>query len=125
VPGYCSRLDWRRWVEQLQEGKVRNVLKGLAVALLAYGGIFLVVILSPVVILLGLWSGLCLLSAAFMFFFWLLITHDPNTIHGALCLLAWGSPPCLAAGVLGYCRGQPRARRNSPLVSMRPDAPFQ
>ncbi|WP_159013995.1 hypothetical protein [Acidisoma sp. S159] len=88
-----------------------NVLKGLAVALLAYGGIFLAVILSPVVILLGLWSGLCLLGAAFMFFFWLLITHDPNTIHGALYLLAWGSPPCLAAGVLGYCRGQPRARR--------------
>jgi hypothetical protein len=45
-----------------------NVLKGLAVALLAYGGIFLAVILSPVVILLGLWSGLCLLGAAFMSF---------------------------------------------------------
>jgi thiol:disulfide interchange protein len=104
---------------------VTNFLKALGLAALAYVGIFLAVILSPVVILLALWSGLCLFGAAFMFFFWLLLTHNPNTLHGALYLLAWGSPPCVAAGVLGYYRGQRRARRNAPHVSLRQDAQFR
>jgi hypothetical protein len=106
-------------------GSMVNFLRALAVSVLAYVGIFLAVILSPIVIVLCLWTGLCLFGAAFMFFFWLLITHNPSTLRGSLYLLAWGSPACLTAGVLGYYRGQLRARRTVRLVSLQQDAPFQ
>jgi hypothetical protein len=103
---------------------VINFLKALGVSALAYVGIFLAVVLSPVVILLCIWTGLCLFAAVFMFFFWLLFTHNPQTLYSSLYLLAWGAPPCLAAGVLGYYRGQLRARRSASLVTLRQDAPF-
>jgi hypothetical protein len=102
-----------------------NFLKALSVAVLTYIGIVLAVILAPVVFLLFLWTGFCVLAAVFMLFFWLLITHSVHTLYMSLYLLALGAPAFLAAGVLGYYHGQRRARQRVPLVTLGHDAPFQ
>lgn len=102
-----------------------NFLKALSVAVLAYIGIVLAVISVPVVFLLFLWTGLCVLAAVFMFFFWLMITHSAHTLYMSLYLLALGAPAFLAAGVLGYYQGQRRARQRVRQVTLGHDAPFR
>jgi hypothetical protein len=85
----------------------------------------LALILSPLVFLLFLWTGLCMFAAIFMFFFWLLITHSAHTLFMSLYLFALGAPAYLLAGVLGYYLGQLRARRTAPMVPLRQDVPFR
>jgi len=101
-----------------------HLLRALAVGVRTYLLIFLALIISPLMFLLAVWTGLCLLGAALMFFFWLLITHRPTELSAALMLLVWGAPPVLLASVLGSCWGLVRERRQR-AVSLRQDAPFR
>ena len=100
-----------------------HLMKALAVALGTYLLLFLALIISPVIILLGLWIGLSLFAAAFMFFWWLFITHNPADLNRMLMVLVAGVPPMLLGGVLGYVRGLLRARRQS-IVSLRQEEAF-
>jgi hypothetical protein len=84
-------------------------LKALGIGLATYLGMVLAVTLFPVLVLLALWIGLCAFSAIFLFFFWLLATHNPHTLHSSLYMLAWGVPPCMAFSVLGFYYGQLRS----------------
>ena len=101
-----------------------NFMKALGVGLLTYLGMVLAVVLFPVLVLLALWIGLCAFSAVFLFFFWLLVTHNPHTLHSSLYMLAWGAPPCVGFSVLGFYYGQLRDRRGAPMVTVRQDVPF-
>ena len=102
-----------------------NFLKALVVGLTVYLGMVLTVILVPVLALLALWTGLCVLSAIFLFALWLLVTHNPHTLFSSFYMLTYGSPPFVGACVLGYYYGQLRARRAVALVTLRQDAPFR
>jgi len=101
-----------------------NLLRALAVGVRTYLLIFLAMIVSPLIFLLMAWSGLCLLGAAFLFFFWLFITHRPTELNGVLMLLVSGAPPFLLASALGYFRGLRQTRRQQ-AVSLRQDAHFR
>jgi hypothetical protein len=111
--------------ERLKEARTMNFLKALAVGLAAYLSMVLAVVLFPVLVLLALWIGLCVFSAIFLFFFWLLFTHNPHTLYSSLYMLTWGALPFLGLSVLGFYYGQLRARRRAPMVTLRQDAPFR
>jgi hypothetical protein len=100
-------------------------LKALGASMLGYVVVLLAMLLVPVLVLLCLWTGLCMFAALFMFLFWLFFSHHAHTLYNALYMAAWGWPPCLAAGVLGYYGDQLRARRRASLVTLRGDAPFR
>jgi hypothetical protein len=102
-----------------------NFMSALGIGLLTYLGMVLAVVLFPALVLLALWIGLCAFSAIFLFFFWLLVTHNPHTLHSALYMLAWGAPPCMGFSVLGFYYGQLRARRKVPLLTLQQDATFR
>lgn len=104
-------------------GGVVNLLKALAVGALTYFLIFLALIISPLIFLLAAWAGLSLLLAAFMFFFWLLITHRPTELEDTLILLVWGVPPFLLLIVLISCWDLVHKRRQQ-TVSLGQDEPF-
>jgi hypothetical protein len=101
-----------------------NMLKALAVGIVAYLGMVLAVLFVPVIAILGLWIGLCVLASIFLFVLWL-VTHDAHTLAMAGAMLAWGAPPFVAATVLGYFGGQLRARRSAPMVTLNKDASFR
>ena len=90
-----------------------HLLRAVALAVRTYLVLFLALIISPVIILLGLWIGLSLFAAAFMFFWWLFITHNVADLNRMLMVLVAGAPPMLLVGVLGYVRGLVRERRQS------------
>jgi hypothetical protein len=102
-----------------------NFLKAPGIGLLTYLAMVLAVVLFPILVILSLWIGLCAFSAIFLFFFWLLVTHNPHTLYSALYMLAWGAPPCIAFSVLGFYYGHLRARRRAPLLTLRHDATFR
>jgi hypothetical protein len=79
--------------------------------LLAYLGIVVALILTPVLFLLMAGVGVCILGAAFFFLLWMTISHQPSTLHAALYLLVWGAPPFVLAGIAGHFQGQLKARR--------------
>jgi hypothetical protein len=116
--------QWQLVYERLKEARSMNFLKALGIGLATYLGMVLAVILVPVLVLLALWMGLCAFSAIFLFFFWLLVTHNPHTLHSSLYMLAWGAPPCMGFSVLGFYYGQLRARRKAPILTLRQDVPF-
>jgi hypothetical protein len=102
-----------------------GILKALAIGTAVYLGGVLGVLLIPIVGILGLWTGLCILASIFLFFFWLFVTHSPHTLTMALYMLVWGAPPCLGAALLGHFGGRLRARRKAPTMTLRQDAPFR
>jgi hypothetical protein len=102
-----------------------NFLKALGASVSIYIGVILAVILMLLVFLLFIWAGLSMFVGVFMFFFWLLITHNAHTLDMGFSIFTWGAPPFLAVGALGYCRGQLRARRNTVMVTAHRDTPFQ
>ena len=102
-----------------------NVLKAFAIGLVVYVGMVLSVVVLPVLLLLCLWTGLCIFVSIFLFFFWLLITHDAHTLYSSLYMLAYGALPCLGSSVLGYYYGKLRNRRSAPLLTLRQGAPFR
>jgi len=85
--------------------------KGAAAGLLAYLGMFVALILTPILFLLMAGVGICILGAAFFFLLWMTLSHQPSTLHAALYLLLWGAPPCVLAGIAGHFQGQLKARR--------------
>ena len=85
--------------------------KAAAAGLLVYLGIFVALILTPVLFLLMAGVGICILGAAFFFLLWMTFSHHPSTLHAALYLLLWGAPPFVLAGIAGHFQGQLKARR--------------
>jgi hypothetical protein len=102
-----------------------GVLIAIAAAVVAYICVLLAVILTPILILLCLWTGLCIFAAVFMFLFWLLVTHQTHTLYSAVFMATWGFPPMLLASLVGYYGEQIRARRKAPLLTLHGDAPFR
>jgi hypothetical protein len=88
-----------------------GLLKAAAASLLAYLGIFVALILTPVLFLLLAGVGVCILGAAFFFLLWMTFSHQPSTLHAALYLLLWGAPPFVLAGIVGHFQNQLKARR--------------
>jgi hypothetical protein len=83
--------------------------KGAAAGLLAYLGMFVALILTPILFLLMAGVGICILGAAFFFLLWMTISHQPSTLHAALYLLLWGAPPFVLAGIAGHFKSQLKA----------------
>ena len=102
-----------------------NLLKAVCIGLAVYLSMVLSVVLIPVLFVLCFWIGACALMAVFLFFFWLLVTHDPHTLYSSLYMLAYGAAPTVPASVLGFYYGKLRNRRSAPLLTLRQDAPFQ
>jgi hypothetical protein len=97
-------------------------LKAGAAGLLAYLGIVVALLLTPVLFLLMAAVGICILGAAFFFLLWMTFSHQPSTLHAALYLLLWGAPPFVLAGIAGHFQGQLKARhamRRAALAQLR------
>jgi hypothetical protein len=102
-----------------------GMLRAIGASILTYFAVLLAVILSPLLFVLFLWTGLCMFAALFIFFFWLFVNHQTHTLYSALYMALWGCPPMVLAGLVGYYGAQIRARRTVPLLSLHGDVPFR
>jgi hypothetical protein len=109
----------------MKEATAMDILKALGIGAAVYIGMVLSVVLLPVLFLLFFWIGACAFSATFLFFFWLLITHNPHTLYSSLYMLAWGTVPMMPASLLGFYCGKLGGRRRVPMVTLRQDVPFR
>ena len=104
-----------------------SLMQAILVALLYYLALVLGILLTPLIILLGLWVGLALISGFFMVLFFF-ITHRVHDLYMGLYMLAWGFPPILFCCLLGYfgdrIRTHARSRRQAALLPVPGDAPF-
>jgi hypothetical protein len=101
-----------------------GVLKAAAIGLLAYLGIVVALILTPVLFLLMAAVGSCIFGAAFFFLLWMTVSHQPSTLHAAFYLLLWGAPAFVLAAIAGHFQGQLKARRAMRRAALSGDVPF-